>query len=313
MRQNITQMRIKPAFPAGTKSKERTNQPDTAGSLQQFLHKIPLKRAAQRILSSALLHLRPPRASLTVEAAAAVPIFLMGMVMLLSVLELYRMQALLTVSAQESAMRAGMYAYLSGDAGEGNTGIRVAESAAAGLLGSLNIPDEVRANGTVSTLGSSSGSEIDIQVTYQMPVWFPFFPVPELRTANRGYVYPWTGWNGTWEGGNGENTDTAEAMVYMAENGSVYHTSEDCTHIHLTILQTSKDQVGSLRNDSGGKYHACEKCARGAGGEILYVSPSGDKYHTSRACSGLKRTVMLVKQSELSGIEACERCGTREG
>ena len=116
MRQNITQMHIKPAFPAGTKSKERTNQPDTAGSLQQFLHKIPLKRAAQRILSSALL--QPPRASLTVEAAAAVPIFLMGMVMLLSVLELYRMQALLTVSAQESAMRAGMYAYLSGDAGE---------------------------------------------------------------------------------------------------------------------------------------------------------------------------------------------------
>ena len=245
MRQNITQMRIKPAFPAGTKSKERTNQPDTAGSLQQFLHKIPLKRAAQRILSSALL--QPPRASLTVEAAAAVPIFLMGMVMLLSVLELYRMQALLTVSAQESAMRAGMYAYLSGDAGEGNTGVRAAESAAAGLLGSLNIPDEVRANGTVSTLGSSSsGSEIDIQVTYQMPVWFPFFPVPELRTANRGYVYPWTGWNGTWEGGNGENTDTAEAMVYMAENGSVYHTPAE-----------SITPVKSARGVPAGRFYMC--------------------------------------------------------
>lgn len=296
------------------KSKERTNQPNVAGSLQPHLYKFPLKTAAQRILFSALLHGRAPRASLTVEAAAAVPMFLMAMIMLLSVLELYRMQALLTVSAQESAMRAGMYAYLSGEKADEGT-VQALGSAAAGLLGSMNIPDEVKENGSVSTIGSrSSEREIDIQVTYEMPVWFPFFPVSKLRTANRGYVCPWTGWNGELEGADGEENAPADKMVYVAENGSVYHTSEECTHIHLTILQTTKDQVGKLRSDSGGKYHACEKCSGNAAvGGILYVAPSGDKYHTSLTCSGLKRTVMLVKQSEIDGMEECERCREKEG
>lgn len=296
------------------KSKERKNQPNEAGSLQPHLYKFPLKTAAQRILFSALLHERAPRASLTVEAAAAVPIFLMAMVMMLSILELYRMQAMLTVCAQESAMRAGMYAYLSRDKAEEGA-VQALESAAAGLMVNLNIPDEVKENGRVSVIGSrSSSSEIDIQVTYEMPVWFPFFPVSKLRTANRGYVCPWTGWNGELNGEDISESGRGDEMVYLAENGSVYHTSEDCTHIHLTILQTTKDQVPDLRNDSGARYSACEKCIRDtAKGEILYVSPSGNRYHTSLTCSGLKRTVRLVKQSEISEMEECGRCREKEG
>lgn len=296
------------------KSKERKNQPNEAGSLQPHLYKFPLKTAAQRILFSALLHERAPRASLTVEAAAAVPMFLMAMVMMLSILELYRMQAMLTVCAQESAMRTGMYAYLSREkAGDGT--VQALGSAAAGLMVNMSIPEEVKENGRVSVLGCrSSRSEIDIQITYEMPVWFPFFPVSKLRTANRGYVCPWTGWNGELAGENTSKNGSEDEMVYVAENGSVYHTSEDCTHIHLTILQTTKDQVGDLRNDSGSRYSACEKCIRDTEKEgILYVSPSGNRYHTSLACSGLKRTVKLVKQSEISEMEECGRCREKEG
>lgn len=297
-----------------SKSKERKNQPVTAaGSLRKVQDQNPLKSAAQRILSSAFLNRRAKKASLTVEAAAAAPLFLLAMAMLLSAIELYRMEALLTVSAQESAMRAGMYAYVSGESGEEGGGAALVPGAAATAIGNLNIPEAVRENGEVSLLGSSSGgTAVDLQITYEMPVWFSFFPVSGLRCANRGYVYPWTGWDKSLAGDGGAGASGGDTMVYVAENGSVYHTSDDCTHIHLTIFQTTEEQVGKLRNDSGGKYRACEKCAGDPGGGILYVSPSGDKYHTSPSCSGLKRTVTLVKKSELSGMKQCERCAAKQ-
>ena len=53
-------------------------------------------------------------------------------------------------------------------------------------------------------------------------------------------------------------TNDSDEMVYITDNESVYHTHADCTHLDLTIIETTTDAVGSLRNKYGQKYKKCD-------------------------------------------------------
>ena len=81
----------------------------------------------------------------------------------------------------------------------------------------------------------------------------------------------------------------------------VQHTCEWCGH-ESTIL------LGSGYED-GKTYHACDKCAgSGVKNSTVYVAREGTHYHNDANCSGLTRTVRLVKKSETSDLHICSRC-----
>lgn len=69
------------------------------------------------------------------------------------------------------------------------------------------------------------------------------------------------------------------------------------------------ESVENLRNESQGKYHACEKCMGGRIPASVYITDYGDRYHSTLACSGLKRTVYAIPLSEAVGKGACSKCG----
>ena len=97
-----------------------------------------------------------------------------------------------------------------------------------------------------------------------------------------------------------------EGVVYITETGLVYHRDYHCTHLDLSIRMVSSEEVKRLRNKSGGKYHTCERCKGGTGG--VYITDTGNRYHSSLSCSGLKRTVYAVPLSEIAGKRACSKC-----
>ncbi len=142
----------------------------------------------------------------------------------------------------------------------------------------------------------------ELSAVYQVRVPLPIFRIPLLEYEQTMRVKGWTGYERTGFGTENEET------VYVTETGLVYHKDYHCTHLELSIRMVPLSDVAGLRNESGGKYHACEHCgAESAGG--VYITDTGDRYHSSLSCSGLKRTVYAVPVSEVVGKGACSRCG----
>ncbi|MEY8427417.1 hypothetical protein AALA00_06765 [Lachnospiraceae bacterium 46-15] len=147
---------------------------------------------------------------------------------------------------------------------------------------------------------------IDLVAEYKFQWKMPFFTLPDFPLLQRARIRAWTGRSSA-DGGEKENGEPRE-KVYVTANGKVYHWSRDCTHIRLSVRQESKSRVSGLRNADGGKYHSCEKCGGGSGSQV-YITDTGDRYHSSAACSGLKREVIEVPLSQVEGWKACSRCG----
>lgn len=143
---------------------------------------------------------------------------------------------------------------------------------------------------------------VEICADYRLKVFVPFF---------RGIYFPRRAvvrqriFSGYVEHKGEAGTGKEDKIVYLAENGTVYHTSLSCTHIciHITDANAIHGVVDSSR------YQPCERCIKnGEAPKQLYITAYGDRFHSSITCSGLKRTLRAVKLSEIPGMRICARC-----
>lgn len=103
-----------------------------------------------------------------------------------------------------------------------------------------------------------------------------------------------------------------DTYVYVAETGRVYHLDIMCTYLKLGIQQVTAGEIKTKRNQAGGKYKSCEQCCKGQSVEdlaVAFITPYGDRFHASKECSGLRRTVHKRKKSEVGTMPACSKCG----
>lgn len=106
--------------------------------------------------------------------------------------------------------------------------------------------------------------------------------------------------------------ESGEEIVYLAENGQVYHRNRECTYLRIIVQTVTLGQSVGLRNQSGGKYYPCEGCCKGRTlqeEDTVYLTSYGDRYHWNKTCSKLKRTVREVYRSEVGNLPACSKCG----
>lgn len=144
---------------------------------------------------------------------------------------------------------------------------------------------------------------IHVELNYKVRLPFPRFTNTGMTCRESFLVRAWTGYRNS--GMDGDNDE----IVYVTETGGVYHTNYQCSYLKLSIRFVPYSGVSNLRNESGGKYHACERCVHGGASAGVYITDYGSKYHTSLNCSGLKRTVYSVKKGECQGMGACSKCG----
>lgn len=241
-------------------------------------------------------------ASVTVEAAMAVPIFFLAVICLIYLLELMAIGTAVRSGLQYAGKRAAqdaatapvlMPSRLEADVVESIGADRLARSIVEG--GSSGIDCSRSCMSVRTGIG-------ELSAVYQVRIPVPLFRIPLVRYEETMRIKGWTGYERAGFGGEDDET------VYITETGLVYHKDYHCTHLDLSIRMASGEEVSSLRNESGGKYYACEHCGGGSGGAV-YITSYGDRYHSSLSCSGLKRTVYAVPLSEAVGKGACSKCG----
>ncbi len=242
------------------------------------------------------------KASITVEASMAVPIFFLAVVTLLYMME---------IMAIQTSMRSGLQ-YAGKKAAEEATELKM-------VIPSRLEQDVVEAIGAARlersiVLGGSGGVKCDgsrisprtgigeLLVTYEVRLPIPMFGAPPVKYREKMRIKVWSGYEKT-----GLDLDNEET-VYITETGIVYHKDYHCTYLELSIHMVPAEEIGNLRNKGGGKYYPCEHCMRN-GGNGVYITDTGNRYHSSLSCSGLKRTVYAVPLSEVIGKGACSRCG----
>lgn len=258
------------------------------------------------------------KGSLTLETAIVLPLFLFAMLAVLQFAAIQNASSALLAGAQDTVKEMAAYAYIQNFESAEN------QSTSSQLIkGGLSVAyadSQIRSKsgikketGSFSLLQSSfsGGQVLDLVGTFQPAHTFTILPVKKVKSIFRTRVRAWTGRSGSITGQEGETeAETEEELVYVAETGTVYHRDPECTHIRLSIRNVQRNQLKGIRNASGGKYHACEKCGSGDGSSV-YVSPYGDKYHSSLACSGLKRTIHTVSLKEAETMRPCSKCGQK--
>lgn len=307
----------------------------------------PLRADDKRVSLLGSRTVRVFRGSMTVEAALALPLYIFFLCNVLFLMEAVRMESSLDAALHETGMQICEYAGLAreteqlvadGMGGRSNEETKedpAEERTADGLLVSTVLAEGYTQSKVLQYLGGveavnrsciaggaaglsflrssilNGDDYIDLWVDYQIRPFIPLLGPAVYSLQNRFYAHAFTGYDAAH--GNEDENSLTEEMVYVTPNGRVYHRSRECTYLKPSIRAVQAKDLDSLRNSSGGRYHACEICHPAKGGIVL-ITDDGDRYHVNRRgqsiCSGIKRTVMEVPLSSVSDrLPGCSKCG----
>lgn len=240
--------------------------------------------------------------SITIEAALAVPVFFLAVVSLLYLMEIMALRTSVRCGLQYAGKIAAGEAYivtavmpsqLEKDVIHAIGADRLERSI---ILGGCN---GIRCDESRVSLRTGIGK---LTASYQIRLPVLLFKVPPIEYREEIRIKVWSGYE------KEDFLTDDEETVYITETGLVYHRDYHCTHLELSIRMVSSAELESLRNNSGGRYYPCGQCVR-LGKNGVYITNTGDRYHSSLSCSGLKRTIYAVPVSEAVGRRACSRCG----
>lgn len=242
------------------------------------------------------------KGSVTIEASFAVPLFLLAVLCLIWIIEVQSIKISILSASQNAAKSAA----------EDTAVIPVLntiklKSDIISLIGEERIERSIIDGGSSGiscwkSFVSAGTGEMNICVEYKVRLPLPIFRNPTADIKENFRISSWQGYP------DGGNSSDKSQIVYVTDHMSVYHENYQCSYLHLSVRFVSSDELDLIRNISGGRYQACEKCVFGSAMAGVYITESGNKYHNSLNCSGLKRTIHAVEKSKLPGIGGCSRC-----
>lgn len=257
--------------------------------------------------------------SLTLEAAVVIPLFLLAMMSVLSFVQVLLIQMRILIPMENVAREMAQYVYLQeksigeevidslpGHFVSGGISIAAARKRIVDAVGEQWLEDcgIVDGKAGLSFLFSRIPDEenmVDVVVHYRVQLKVCFVDIPSIPITQRCCVRGWVG-------KVPEKEDASTQMVYITDSGTVYHKSLGCRHLQLSIQQVYLEDVASLRNQSGGKYYPCESCKKSEG-LVVYITDTGNRYHSTLSCKGIKRGIQKVTIKEAGTRTACKRCG----
>ena len=148
--------------------------------------------------------------------------------------------------------------------------------------------------------------DITIPDLYQFKTVGGLIPSVTIPCMNTVTVRSWNG--RVHAAGDGSASDGR--MVYVTESGTVFHRNLGCRYLNLSVTSIPAAALSSRKNSYGVAYEPCELCAAaGIPAGIVYITAKGNRYHNISSCSSLKRSVKIVRESDVGNMRACSSCG----
>ena len=264
------------------------------------------------------------RASVTVEAALILPAFLYAVCSLMGLGQLLWLEGNIHYAASQTVrwcaeQEAAVYYYTVSER-ENSSAVQAAdrgnsERTPVGEIFLKHFQEDSFCRSYVkggregirNRLVQSKGQEESLTLTTSYTLRIPF-PLTEAICFSRRIILQQRIPSGYLEPFNRREKDTR--IVYLARNGTVYHTSPKCSYICIRI--TDQRRIREITRQSIWK--PCAHCV--PGGRIpdrVYLTAGGSHYHSRMTCSSLKRTIRAVPYREVRGMRKCSRCIEREG
>lgn len=252
------------------------------------------------------------KGSLTVESALVLPLFFFVIVVLIGIMDLYRIDVLIQTALCEGAEELGMYAYCR--EGDEDSPVGMVDQGICIAYGTQKVRNVLKNERLSGVTGGSSGIvllgsgykneliTLKAAFLYKSPI--ALFQTVPVKIEVCGQARAWTGYKK-----NSYGTEESEELVYITEWESVYHTTENCTHLNLSIHKVSSEKIEGKTNAAGEHYTPCDKCMGEAeNNTFFYITDTGSHYHSREGCGGLTRHIKAVKVSEVQHLKACSRC-----
>lgn len=281
--------------------------------LKHFTLKTVVRRTSLRSLPDDMRNIKL-KAGVTLEAALVLPVFIFFVLNMFSVMEMLRLYGNMAFALNEVGGKVSLYGYVYEWADEEkNSGIvedvaftyLYIRNEMTEILGEEYIEDSPLVGGLSGILFYKTrimeNENIDLVTVYEMKVPFLTDAVGKIRTYNSYYSRAWTGY---------DVSKSDESCVYITESGEVYHIDAECSHLNLTVKKVDRSALAEFRNEAGMRYTLCELCDA-VWSDVVWVTESGERYHTSEECAGIKRTVyeVLMNTAKEKGYRLCARCG----
>lgn len=255
-------------------------------------------------------------ASMAVEAAVVLPLFLFSCVCLLAPVKIFDCQRQVQAALEQAGEELSQYAYIQFQMEKGNGDLDPPADVES-LLGlgyvRMRMAKQLERDWLeqVSFGGSeilAEDEEIRLVMNYRIRLPFSVLGVKSIPMESVCVRRAWVGAEGGREGlmGGGEWED--EQVVYVGKNPTRYHTDPGCHYISNDLTAVPGQQVEELRNSQGGKYYPCARCGKAGSAGTVYIMPSGTSYHTTQDCTSIIAYVRAVKLSEVAYLGCCSYC-----
>lgn len=282
----------------------KTNKPSLrAYKPVLFNHKKPicicehLKKRASSFISY-----KSVKASMTLEAALVLPVFLFAVLSLISTINIMKIKSCMDVAVAEAGNEIAIENY-GGYVGDLAMPLYVRQKINAFLDKNLSPKDAENISKYIFVTDISLFEEENIvafRVDYRVTPNFGILGLSSVKLHTTYYGHSWLGY---------EKKEEKETMVYISKEANVYHLNKNCTHLNVTIKEIPYANLDNYRNNSREKYKICSFCDNLTNNGTVYITPEGSNYHKIETCIGLTRSIYTVPLSTVLHKNVCTRCG----